>query len=160
MKLCDICKKKPATVQFTQIINNEVKKLNLCEECAEKMGLFSDFFTTAGGTLLSPFLKGLSEFFEEEIRCKGCGLSLSEFQETGKFGCSACYETFKTQIKGLLKRLHGSLTHKGKTPKIPKESIEDRIKKLEEELKEAVRKEEYERAAVLRDKIRELKKKK
>ena len=35
---CDICGKKEATVHLTEIINEQITKLHLCEECAKQKG--------------------------------------------------------------------------------------------------------------------------
>ena len=35
---CDLCS-KPATVHLTQIVNNKVHKVDLCEECAQAKGV-------------------------------------------------------------------------------------------------------------------------
>ena len=35
---CDICGKKEATVHLTEIVNDKMTKLHLCEECAKEKG--------------------------------------------------------------------------------------------------------------------------
>jgi len=165
MKKCDICKINPATIHLTQVINNKVQKLDLCEECAKNMGLFSSFFVTPTESFLSPFLKGLGDIFENVPvkKCSNCGLTWKEFQNSGKLGCFNCYNEFKNELFPLIKRLQGSTTHKGKSvvkKESKKEDLSFEIKKLEMELKKAVEKEEYEKAAVIRDKIKKLKSKK
>ena len=37
--LCDECKKNEATINFTQIVKNEMTTYHLCDKCAEKKGL-------------------------------------------------------------------------------------------------------------------------
>jgi protein arginine kinase activator len=87
--------------------------------------------------------------------CPRCGLDYGEFAKTGKFGCAACYDTFRPSVRELLRRIHGSEIHRGSRPLV-KSSAQpvDDLQTLRELLREAVEKEEYERAAVLRDRIR------
>jgi protein arginine kinase activator len=85
-------------------------------------------------------------------------MSLEEFQKTGRLGCSTCYDTFGEVLKPLIKRLHGSLQHTGKVPvRFSKTvSITREIAKLKDLLNKAIEKEEYEKAAEIRDKIKDL----
>ena len=36
---CQCCQKNEATIHLTQVVNGEVKKLNICQSCAEKNGI-------------------------------------------------------------------------------------------------------------------------
>nr|WP_243240466.1 UvrB/UvrC motif-containing protein [Clostridium cibarium] len=110
-----------------------------------------------------PFQNILSGFFETldktkkiEIVCKNCGLTYSQFKKSGQLGCSKCYESFNDLLSPRIKRIQGDLEHVGKIPvREGNEVIQrKRIKKLKEDLQKAVIKEEYERAAVLRDEIK------
>ena len=166
---CDICKKNPPTIHFTQIVNGRETKLNICESCAKDAGILSNILPDKPAFFLSPLVAGLGADTKENAgkKCPVCGLAWREFQETGKLGCAACYKTFREELLPLLKQLHGSQQHQGKEPALEtaaakqpggEESPEKVIKKLEQELKEAVQKEEYEKAALLRDRIQALKK--
>ncbi|MBI4974382.1 MAG: UvrB/UvrC motif-containing protein [Candidatus Omnitrophica bacterium] len=161
--LCDICGAKEATVHLTEIINDQVTKLNLCEECAKEKGTeMEEHFG------LSDLLAGLSDMgatIEPEavaaVKCPNCGFSYQDFRKTGRLGCSECYEVFKKQLTPLLKRIHGSDRHIGKIPlkigKTPKDLIT--LQELRMGMEKAIQMEEFEEAARLRDKIRELEKK-
>jgi protein arginine kinase activator len=95
---------------------------------------------------------------KEQKICPGCGLSYKNIREKGKMGCGLCYQTFREYIIPLLERIHGKAHHSGKVPEKGK-GQDERIKKiydLRRKLEDAVRKEDYERAAELRDEIREL----
>ncbi|WP_193364675.1 UvrB/UvrC motif-containing protein, partial [Limnohabitans sp. Rim47] len=76
----------------------------------------------------------------------------------GRFGCSECYNEFDFRLDQLLRRIHGSARHTGKIPERKGKTIliKKKIKELRNELERAVAKEEFERAAELRDRIREL----
>ena len=109
--------------------------------------------------LLNAFSKNEKEEYsinsDQEKKCSNCGLTYADFVRTGKLGCSQCYEAFHNQIKPLLNRLHGHFKHMGKIPASIRIQA-DRIQKIEEiknRLKQAVLKEEYEKAAELRDQI-------
>ena len=161
--LCDICGKNEATVHLTEIVNDEVTKLHLCEECAkEKAYEMEEHFG------LAELLAGLGDFgvkLESEemtkIKCHNCGFSYMDFKKVGRFGCGECYEAFKKNLTPLLKRIHGSDQHYGKAPvkaqKVVK--VRDDIQELKIRLEKAVQMEEFEEAAKLRDQIKDFEKK-
>ncbi|MBI4055029.1 MAG: UvrB/UvrC motif-containing protein [Elusimicrobia bacterium] len=97
----------------------------------------------------------------QEAKCSACGLKYSKFQQTTLLGCSQCYQSFAPQLAPLIKRIHGSLQHQGKRSPVqpsrtaPKDK-KNSIKQLRQELEKAVRDENFELAAQLRDQIREL----
>lgn len=155
--LCQECGEREATFHFKESIDGETREFWLCEICAQKKGLLEDFFEFS----LPGLLAGLGEIeVEEEKRCPGCGHLFQEIKEKGKFGCSKCYETFKGKVVPLLEKIHGKTLHRGKVPGGRKKVEEKReIQKLREELEEAVAREEYEKAAKLRDRIKELEEK-
>lgn len=157
--LCENCQKELATVHVTKIINGYKTEMHLCENCARELGevglnieipnLFAGFFEP---------LQGITSSFVRQRECPTCHSTLEDFRNRNLFGCSDCYETFKNEIEPLLRRLHGSSRHEGKVPLKGHSSlsIEHRIKMLREQLQQAVELENYERAAQLRDQIREL----
>jgi len=90
------------------------------------------------------------------VQCPRCGLVYSEFKESGRLGCSECYTTFRSQLRPLLRRIHGSTKHVGKAPARDSERVALRreIQRLHEDLQRAIEREEFETAASLRDRIR------
>ena len=170
--LCDECGKNKATVHLTEIINEQITKLNLCEACAKEKGSdveqhfgISDLLTAlsdvetppAGAAPGSPAVKN---------KCAHCGLTYEDFKKIGRLGCSECYVTYKTSLAPLLKRIHGSNQHLGKVPNavVMKEQkvlskIHEELQAVKAELQAAIKKEEFEEAAALRDKIKFLEKK-
>jgi len=162
--LCQNCQKNVANVHFTQILNSKKAELYLCEDCAKEKGQISfgsqlslnDFFTgLIGFEHSNPYIKSTQL---KQHSCEKCGMSYEEFQKTGKFGCSNCYEIFKDRLRPLLKRLHGGIEHNGKVPvKVSKKMMaSNEIDELKNLLNRAVQTEEYEKAAELRDKIKVL----
>ena len=85
-------------------------------------------------------------------------MTYDEFRNTGKFGCSDCIDTFKQRLMPVVRNIQGYDTHAGKIPKRAGGSyrVQKDIEKLKLQLKQAVEKEEYEKAAQLRDKIKEM----
>ena len=116
--LCDNCKVNQATVHLTEIVDEEMTELHLCEDCArEKSATMEQHFG------LSDLLAGLADLgaqfgTEEETRlsCANCGMTTIDFKRIGRLGCSECYRSFEKSLAGLLKRIQGSSHHVGKSP--------------------------------------------
>ncbi len=159
--LCDECGKREATFHYSEIINGVTTELHLCEECAKKRG-----FTLPAAFSLADLLGGLVEpeqmpLLETELSCKNCGFTYSNFKKIGLLGCSQCYSSFHKMLEPLLKKIHGASKHVGKFPgrrKKEKREKSSDIQLLREKLKDAVAREEFEEAAKLRDKIKEIEK--
>ena len=159
--LCDNCGSKPATVNLTQIENNEMSSYHLCEDCAAQKGL--EATTEPSSSPLPDFLAQIGDEPREEEdsdnECSFCGLTFAAFRETGRLGCPHCYETFEAHLRRLLRRVHGGTKHVGKIylPPDPTVSeIEKQMEGLRRRLNRAVEAEDFERAAELRDQIRSL----
>ena len=160
--VCELCKQSQATVHLTEIVNDQMTELHLCEACANQKG--AQVESHFG---LADLLSGLAEFGKttettEEVStkaCPSCGMTYDDFRKVGRLGCADCYVTFKRSLGSLLKRIHGSPIHVGKSPvrlikpaKITKSDLLDMKRKLER----AIENEEFEQAAKLRDQIRRL----
>jgi protein arginine kinase activator len=160
--LCQICQKRVGNVHITKVINNNKVEMYICEQCARENGQFSfglpininDFFNGIIG------MDSASQFISKSnpLVCEKCGMSYEEFQKVGKVGCENCYNLYGVRLDPLIKRLHGSLTHNGKIPGRISKSIKvsKDIDTLKEQLNNAIRNEEYEKAAEIRDKIKNL----
>src|SRR5438552_5862949 len=161
--LCQICGKNAATVHFTEIHDNKMSEIHVCERCAEEKGLHASAkkhkFDIAD--LLAEMVDGMTTTEEERVghvQCPRCGLLYSAFKETGRLGCAECYNAFQFQLRPLLRRIHGDTRHKGKTPARDGQvvSIARQVQRLYDELQRAVEREEFERAAEVRDEIKRL----
>jgi len=163
--LCDVCGKNPATVHLTEIINEQMTELHLCETCAQAK---SQEMEQQFG--LGDLLAGLVESdkagssAEKEglaLKCPNCKLTYVDFKKIGRLGCGECYTTFKKYLGPLLKRIHGSGQHLGKSPlkmaRVLKKKID--AQDLRSKLQKAIEMEEFEEAARIRDQIRELERK-
>lgn len=155
--LCEHCGEKKATFFYEQNLGGKVTKISLCADCAQKAGLGKNFFAEDdlfGAFSLFPSVSGRKA--TEEI-CPVCKKSLGSIRKSGKFGCSACYDHFagRLDLTPFLGRdFHGSPLAAASAAK-PKDPKENTLLSLKKELKKAVQAEEYEKAAELRDKIRE-----
>ena len=119
--LCQICGKNPASVHFTEIHDNKMSEIHVCERCAEEKGMHSPAqqhkFEIAD--LLAGMVDKMTHTEEERVghvQCPRCGLLYSSFKETGRLGCSECYSAFQFQLRPLLRRIHGDTRHRGKSP--------------------------------------------
>lgn len=158
--LCQDCNKKESSVHFKQVINNQTLDLHLCRECAEKRGFHSPFEGIPFP--LAELLSGMREKFSKKeslkdngVRCPGCGMALSDFAKIGRLGCGQCYATFRPQLLEMIEKIHGTTKHKGKTPSTSVEGMEPlkEERRLQEELQKAIDKEDFEKAAEIRDRI-------
>jgi protein arginine kinase activator len=160
--LCTICKEKPATVHLTQIVGDKMQKLDLCEDCAKTKGINDP--TSFGLADLDLVLGlGASQQLEQaaggvELKCPRCGFTQADFKKSGRLGCPECYATFAEGLAGLLKTMHKGTRHTGKAPEALRATREnaDRLKTLQTKLARAIKDENYEQAAQLRDEIKQL----
>jgi protein arginine kinase activator len=155
---CDICG-KPATVHFTQIVNNKVHKVDLCEACAQAKGVTDPSGFSLADLLIKTALDTSDTPVPAGIRCEQCGFTQADFKKFGRFGCPSCYEAFKSMIDPMLEGMHKGTKHIGKVPHcaIGRINYKERLEKLESSLHEAVKSERYEDAAHFRDEIAQIK---
>lgn len=154
---CDLCT-KPATVHLTQIVNNKVHKVDLCEECAQAKGV-----TDPSGFSLADLLLKASLSPETSspagMRCEQCGFTQADFKKHGRFGCPQCYQTFAGVVEPMLASMHKGTSHSGKVPQraLERKSLYERLTRLELDLNDAIKSERYEDAARYRDEILQVK---
>lgn len=168
--LCEKCGKNEAVTHIRQNINGVQSESYLCENCAaditgkfngEYNKLFSDFGFGIDSMLGSIFGQDfLTEnlIAEPEKRCKMCGSTISSIRNTGNVGCAECYSTFKSELMPLVQRIHGKTAHSGRGPVEAEEKkiLMEKITELENTLKEAIDKEDFEQAVKIRDELKEL----
>ncbi len=164
-KPCQNCQKNQATVHLTEIQDNRMTELHLCQSCAEEKGLNAVPATPkfSIGELLANMVDGMSTTEEERVgpvQCPSCGMHYSMFRETARLGCAECYQAFGSKLRPLLRRIHGSTRHVGKLPARDGAEItpQRQVQRLHDELLRAVEREEFELAAEIRDRIKNLEK--
>lgn len=147
---CDKCGKNIATTHIHTVINGKVTDRHLCGYCAAFGGVMpSEVFINE---------LGVSRGGRSNNICPSCGKSLSEIATSGLMGCADCYKTFSKEILSSIKKVHGRTNYGGKIPQTaaPRLSSNDMIIKLKHEMAKAVENENFELAAELRDKIKEM----
>lgn len=180
---CENCGRNEANVKYTQIINGEKKQMFLCEECSQKMGIsdihfnmpinfnsfLKDFFDDMSERSFLPSISGENP----KVQCSKCGLTWDDFLHNGTFGCPSCYDEFERSIDPILRSLQGATSHVGRLGEVKsqndiKTNLDDRneentekkelnkIEKLKDDLKQAIKDERYEDAAKLRDEIKSI----
>lgn len=151
--ICRVCETRPATIHITEIKEGKKAVLDLCEECANQQGLSHGNPVPA---LLQSLVEGRATEPGNVTRCPECGISFEEFRAKGRLGCPKDYEVFAKDLGPLLEKIHGSRQHVGRMPRGagPDTSREDRLLRLRRDLARAVKDEQYEEAARLRDEIR------
>ena len=156
--LCQSCGKRQATTHIKTILNGELKEYDLCPECAEKMG-YGSFFGNVGFDLDKLFGSFMGGFTAKPAkRCQCCGSSFEDIAKSGKVGCANCYEVFYEELLPSVQRIHGKTSHTGKLAHSAgtQVKIRNELAKLKSELERAVKAQEFEKAAELRDQIKEL----
>lgn len=167
---CELCKKNPATIHYTKIINGHKEERHICEVCANQvnepngpfptLGLLPDFSMAdfvggffQQGAQAQPFVQKNMSAYDA---CPICGMTAGEFRKLGQVGCSNCYEYFSDYMPGLIQRIHGNSRHIGKIPHRGAAEVVkvQEINRLRQQLQEAVEQEDFEQAAQLRDQIR------
>lgn len=161
--ICDQCRERDAVIHLTQIVDDQVTTVHLCERCAAEKGVESAgaVLKTPLGSFLAAMGKGLPGAAAPAVtaldQCPHCGATLQDFRESGRLGCPGCYRQFEGPLRELLRRLHGSTHHTGKRYAAPgAEPPDAAVQELElrEQLRRAVEAENFELAAELRDRLR------
>jgi protein arginine kinase activator len=163
--MCDRCGQRQASIYLTKVVNGNKAELHLCKQCAEKGD--GEFFKDMSLVSILANLAGTQPKQPAEaappVVCTNCGFTLERFRREGRLGCEQCYRQFAADLTPMMRKIHGSLQHTGKRPDAAAVSRMQQEKKkpgrldeLKQQLKQAVKAEEYERAAALRDEIRAL----
>lgn len=166
--LCERCGQRQATVHLTEITNGHKQDTHLCEVCAGEIQPQGFMFSPQLN--LHNFLSGLLKHElggekyawpgDGDRKCEKCGMAEGQFVRQGLLGCGDCYSNLEEKLQPLLRRIHGNTGHTGKVPRRTGGRVRliKEIQKLKFQMREAVSREEFERAAQLRDKIRQVEK--
>jgi protein arginine kinase activator len=160
---CENCGKADASVHFTQIRNNKKTEMHLCKECAKQKGFhnplddvpfplaeFLNSMVKSGGQANDPIAR---------LVCSECGMRFIDFSRVGRFGCGNCYQAFRAPLEDLFRKIHGATRHCGRTTQKVENSVKGVVEeevRLKDELKRAIEREDFELAAVLRDRLKAL----
>ena len=158
--LCSNCGIKDANFHYKYLSGGKLAELHLCTDCAKELGYLKESESLFNlGSILGDFLSVPKTVSPSSagLRCPQCSTSFDSVKRTGFLGCDKCYEIFERPIEAMLAKIQPSTVHKGKLSGADGKKIEreNTLRNLKEELKRAVIDENYEQAAVLRDKIKE-----
>jgi protein arginine kinase activator len=159
--LCDQCRERDAVLNLTQIVENAVTQLHLCEKCAAERGIETTVSMPKHplGEFLQAVQQQALQLPGDAARCAYCGTSLRDFRASGRLGCAQCYGAFEQSLRDLLRRVHGSAKHVGRRYEVANPQLMERdaaLSELRDRLQQAIASEEFETAATLRDQIRTL----
>ena len=168
--MCQSCGKKTATTHIKTIVNGKLAESTTSVPTAPSRRATA--ISSPTGAWISATCWGALW----AARCPAatwapvattCGASFEEITQSGKIGCADCYRTFRSQLMPVIQRIHGTTRHKGKVPggsalritggqhqmvTVQESPLEEK-KRL---LKQAIEKQDFEQAAVLRDEIKEM----
>jgi protein arginine kinase activator len=179
--LCERCGIREANIRYTEIRNGVKTEHNYCSVCARELNFGPYSALIDGDFPLGKILSGLlgqpaatgQEDELSEISCPTCGTTYREFIDNSCFGCADCYHVFDPLIGEKIRKLQDSGTHTGKVPKMRPAAgststvnqsgdlafpTEEKIRQLNRQMQDAVKREDYEKAAECRDQINALKK--
>jgi protein arginine kinase activator len=166
--LCQTCKEHTATIHLTEISNGQRCETHLCQNCAQEQGLavktqipLNDLLNTLLST--QPQAGGQPsgdddtvESLDSDRACPACGMTLKRFSKESLLGCCADYSEFQKELLPLIQRSqNGGDHHCGKVPsQTPAQDRNDiEVMSLQRQLEAAIKDEDYETAAHIRDKI-------
>ncbi len=178
--LCERCKKNQATMRLTRVVNNKKSVINLCADCARETGNQIPVAMEGIGSILSG-LMGLDTLWKTNQvqtaktvkKCPVCGMTQEQISREGKLGCSECYITFIDEMRPLLRKIHGNCLHHGSIPQDAEakpvslpgdneatgkvtETAQSELEVLQRQMKDAIARENFELAAAIRDKIKNI----
>lgn len=155
---CDFCD-STATVFYTQAVGDGMVKKNFCDACAEDHGLTDGDAYPMLEKIMDEIPEHVELLMEDDAQqCDQCGFTLEDYRKVGRLGCSHCYQTFAEEISRGLEKMHTGTRHEGKVPEGIVQDIvrEQELETLKNQLAQAIEAEDFEKAATLRDQIKEI----
>ena len=168
--VCEECGTREANCRVTVLAGGSRVTKYLCPECLARLrgnggyGLADGFADMLAWVLSAITTSGTSGEEKDEKAeapdktCPRCGMSLRTFRKSGRLGCPECYKAFHDELQPVLAHIHGRVQHAGRRPLEGEEEQKTRSlqEELSREMEEAVRAEDFERAAQIRDRLRAL----
>lgn len=157
--LCDGCKQNEANIVLHMMTNGQVATRSLCAECAQKAHTeMTKAFATMGMQIEG--LQGMVERSQEEreriprMMCSNCRTAYTDIGYDTVFGCARCYGAFHEQVMQYLSSLRPVEQAASQAPDVLPVLPEPTAEELHARLDEALRAEDYEQAASLRDQLK------
>ncbi len=157
MNTCDQCGKENASIQYTEVAEGQISKLHLCHSCAESQGLLGD--QEEEDNSVDALISRISQSHIGEVSsnspqadiCESCKLQWTEFEARGVLGCEECYQAFASRLVSLMRHTQGEKLFDYRSRK--GSNAKALLPELRALLEQAIRDEDYEKAARLRDRI-------
>ena len=162
--MCEMCGKRPASIHLTTISDGGSSEKALCAECFNSLRQNNP---EMGAGLLAAALRKVFSEAEKAIEsestepyknmaCPGCGRKYSDFKKTKRLGCEECYNTFGEPIEEYLIKNFGSAGYTGRASIGSNKNVKDilEVDSLKRKMQLAIKNEDYEEAARLRDRIK------
>jgi protein arginine kinase activator len=146
-------------LHITEVLGEDrYEEVHLCEDCAKKYLIEPQKKAAESAAAAAPQEASKTDPPVAGPACDECGITYLEFRNQGRFGCPHDYDAFKTELLPLLESIHGDVRHVGKTPRrLPRtQGAQVELTTLRRRLQQLVTEENYEEAARVRDRIREL----
>lgn len=167
-RLCEECHEKEACYTVSVMMGDQMTQRHLCEDCMAKMNmsiaagnvkhLLSAILTAITGADAPDAPPAAEEPPVPDVICERCQTTLSQFTKSGRLGCPGCYKAFQEQLTPMLQQIHGRVQHAGRKP-LHSEAAQRQRSQHEElmrQMEQAVAVEDFETAAILRDRLRAL----
>lgn len=154
--LCEKCKKNKSSIKYSQYINGLKVDYSLCDDCFKKINYNNSFINNFFDSFFSNNI--LLDSYEKNYQCDICGNTFEQFKNSGKMGCTNCYNIFREKLNPIFNNIQEKNIHIGKRPKnleTYKPNL-DSIEILKEKLNIAIKNEDYEQAIKIRDKIKQV----
>jgi len=158
--LCSKCELRIGKIEIKRYENGQLVNHILCDECAKGFEDYDLETSFSDNDLLTSLIESvqrspLQVSYILTTTCSSCGMTYGSYRKTGRVGCSKCYESFRGKLTPLIQELHGASVHVGQSPKnySDYEAVKRKILSLKSELKLAISREDFEKAALLRDEI-------
>ena len=137
--------------------DGKVTEIAVCADCARQRGFTEVEKLKAGVAEIIAELKTRVDEGDSKLVCRNCGMSYAEFKRQGRLGCAECYVSFHDELLPLIRRIHGAVQHVGRTASGGRKQaqVKMNVQKIREALTGAIQAEDYEKAAALRDQLKQ-----
>ena len=164
--LCQNCGRNESTTHIKTNVNGKREEMHLCSECARELGVMDEFKIPSvadmfGDSFLGNFLGAGAAAMNSLVgveRCHSCGSSFNDIVKSGRIGCADCYDMFSDKLEPSIRKIHGRAVYTGKIPESAGKGAQNerRLRELKSQMDDAVRQQDFERAAFIRDEIKDI----
>ena len=137
---------------MSQEVSGDAREMHICQSCASNhRDIVSSTFPLADLFFGVTGAKPMPDVSMRMRRCPECGMTRQEFAKRQRLGCAACYAAHSADVSPMLREMQRSDRHIGKVPASRVAVVA--LAELEGSLAKAVACENYEEAAMIRDRI-------